>query len=165
MEENTNQKEEKTQPEESLQRLLEQETKMKEEFLNDLKRLQAEFENYRKRIGKERMEFMKYAKEDLLLRLLEILDNFERALKNTKDEGIHLILKQLKSTLEKEGIKEINETHFNPEKHEVISTEEGEENKIIEEFQRGYMLYDKVIRTSKVKVGKGGKNEGKPNSN
>ena len=139
--------------EENIKELLEQETKLKEEFLNDLKRLQAEFENYQKRINKERIDFMKYAKEDLLLKLLEILDNFEKALKNTSDEGVHLIFKKLKSTLEKEGIKEINETHFNPEKHEVISMEEGEENKILEEFEKGYILHDKVIRTSKVKVG------------
>ncbi len=139
--------------EENFEELLEKEKKLKEEFINDLKRLQAEFENYRKRIEKEKIEFMKYAKQDLLLKLLEILDNFERALKNTKDDGIHLIFKQLKSALEKEGIKEIKETHFNPEKHEAISVDKGGENEILEEFEKGYMLHDKVIRTSKVKVG------------
>ena len=72
-----------------------------------------------------------------------------------------MIIKQLKETLEKEGVKQIKEQYFNPEKHEVISTEEGEENKIIEEFQKGYMLNGRVIRASKVKVGKGGKNESK----
>jgi len=153
-----------TTPEENIKELLEQEKKLKEEFLNDLKRLQAEFENYKKRIEKERLEFIKYAKHDLILKLLEILDNFERSLKNNKDNGIELIFKQLKKTLEKEGVKEINEQHFNPEKHEVISIGEGEENKILEEFQKGYMLHDKIIRTSKVKVGKGGKNESKSDS-
>src|SRR3989344_37672 len=133
-----------TTPEENIKELLEQEKKLKEEFLNDLKRLQAEFENYKKRIEKERLEFIKYAKHDLILKLLEILDNFERSLKNNKDNGIELIFKQLKKTLEKEGVKEINEQHFNPEKHEVISIGEGEENKILEEFQKGYMLHDKI---------------------
>ena len=96
-----------TTPEENIKELLEQEKKLKEEFLNDLKRLQAEFENYKKRIEKERLEFIKYAKHDLILKLLEILDNFERSLKNNKDNGIELIFKQLKKTLEKEGVKVI----------------------------------------------------------
>tara|TARA_Y100000034_G_scaffold135951_1_gene209968 strand:- start:1032 stop:1487 length:456 start_codon:yes stop_codon:yes gene_type:complete len=130
------------------------------EYLNDLQRLQAEFQNYQKRIQQEKQDFIKYAKEDLILNLLNILDNLEKALENKDNkEGIELIYKQLKETLEKEGVKEIEEDIFNPEKHEVISTEEGEENKILEEFQKGYTLHDKTIRTSKVKVGKGGKNE------
>ena len=138
--------------------IIQEEKQLKEEYLNDLKRIQADFENYQKRIEKEKIEFIKYAKKDLLLKLLEILDNFEKA--NINDEGVNLILKQLRLILEKEGIKEINELYFNPEKHEVISLEEGEENKILEQYQKGYMLHDKVIRSSKVKVGKGGnKNE------
>lgn len=150
--------------EEILKKQLEEETKLKEEYLDHLQRVQAEFQNYQKRIVQEKLEFIKYAKSDLILKLLEIIDNFERALKNkeSKEEfykGVELILKQLKLTLEKEGVKEIKEDYFDFDKHEVIATESGEENKILEEFQKGYMLHEKVIRTSKVKVGKGGKNE------
>ena len=151
---------------EELQKQLDEETKLKEEYLNDLKRVQAEFQNYQKRIKQENIEFMKYAKQELILELLDILDNFEIAVKNKKNseefsKGVDMIIKQLKETLEKEGVKQIKEQYFNPEKHEVISTEEGEENKILEEFQKGYMLNGRVIRASKVKVGKGGKNESK----
>lgn len=140
--------------------------KKKKDYLDDLQRLQAEFENYQKRTEKEKQDFIKYSKQDLILKLLDILDNFERAL-TSKDnqEGINLIYKQLKETLEKEDVKQIKEDTFNPGKHEVISTEEGEENKILEVFQKGYTLHDKTIRTSKVKVGKGVKNESKPNTN
>ena len=137
------------------------------EYLDNLQRLQAEFENYQKRTEIEKQNLIKYSKKDLILNLLDILDNFERAIKNKDNqEGIKLIYKQLKETLEKEGIKQIEEDTFNPEKHEVISTGEGEENKILEEFQKGYTLHDKTIRTAKVKVGKGGKNnESKSSTN
>ena len=154
MKEETNQEE--------LQKQLEEETKLKEEYLNDLKRITAEFQNYQKRIEQEKIEFLKYSKKDLIIKLLDILDNFERALLNKDNheeflKGIELIHKQLKETLEKEKVKRIEETHFNPEKHEIISVEEGEENKILEEYQKGYSLYDKTVRPSKVKVGKGEK--------
>ncbi len=145
-----------------------------EEYLNDLKRIQAEFENYQKRIEQEKLIQQRResldSKQDLILKLIEILDNFERAVSNKNNneefqEGINLIHKQLKETLEKESVKQIKEDYFDPNIHEVISTEEGEENKILEEFQKGYTLHDKTIRTSKVKVGKGGnKNESKPDS-
>tara|TARA_Y100000310_G_C20509428_1_gene728069 strand:- start:498 stop:965 length:468 start_codon:yes stop_codon:yes gene_type:complete len=137
------------------------------EYLEKLQRLQAEFENYQKRTEIEKQDIIKYSKKDLILNLLEILDNFERALENKDNqEGIQLIYKQLKETLEKENIEQIKEETFNPEKHEVISTGEGKENIILEEFQKGYTLHDKTIRTAKVKVGKGGKtNESKSSTN
>ena len=151
-------------PKEDIQKLLEEETKLKEEYLDNLKRLKAEFENYQKRIDREKIEFIKYAKEDLILNLLEILDNFERALCNCKDDefskGINLIFKQLKDLLEKEGIKEIEKLEkFDPEKHEALIAEKGEEGKILEELQKGYILHNKIIRPAKVKVGRGEKNE------
>jgi len=155
-------KEETSNNQEELQKQLEEETKLKEEYLNDLKRITAEFQNYQKRIEQEKIEFLKYSKKDLIIKLLDILDNFERALLNKDNheeflKGIELTYKQLKEILEKEKVKKIEETHFNPEKHEIISVEEGEENKILEEYQKGYSLYDKTVRPSKVKVGKGEK--------
>ena len=155
-------KEETSNNQEELQKQLEEETKLKEEYLNDLKRITAEFQNYQKRIEQEKIEFLKYSKKDLIIKLLDLLDNFERALLNKDNheeflKGIELTYKQLKEILEKEKVKKIEETHFNPEKHEIISVEEGEENKILEEYQKGYSLYDKTVRPSKVKVGKGEK--------
>src|SRR3989344_5730368 len=155
-------KEETSNNQEELKKQLEEETKLKEEYLNDLKRITAEFQNYQKRIEQEKIEFLKYSKKDLIIKLLDILDNFERALLNKDNheeflKGIELTYKQLKEILEKEKVKKIEETHFNPEKHEIISVEEGEENKILEEYQKGYSLYDKTVRPSKVKVGKGEK--------
>ena len=82
----------KEKPKENIKKLLEEETKLKEEYLDHLRRLKAEFENYQKRIDKERIEIIKFAKEDLIINLLEILDNFEKALKNKDNkEGIELI--------------------------------------------------------------------------
>jgi len=148
----------------STKKLLEEETKLKEEYLDNLKRLKAEFQNYQNRIDKEKTDFIKFAKEDLILNLLDILDNFKRALKDCKDDefskGVSLIFKQLNQLLEKEGVKEIEkEENFDPEKHEILITEKGEKGKILEEIQKGYTLHDKVIRPAKVKVGKGDENE------
>ena len=75
-------KEETSNNQEELQKQLEEETRLKEEYLNDLKRITAEFQNYQKRIEQEKIEFLKYSKKDLIIKLLDILDNFERALSN-----------------------------------------------------------------------------------
>ncbi len=141
------------------------------EYLDQLQRLQAEFINYRQRIDKERADIIKFSKEELVLELLEVLDNFERALDSMKDvkdvscckQGVDMIFVQLRSILEKEGLKAIESDgkKFNPYEHEAISKEHSEENEgtIIGVFQRGYRLKDKVIRPSKVKISGGKKNE------
>ena len=127
----------------------------KDNYLEQLQRLQAEFENFRKRTEKERSEIFKSANEDLIVKLLGILDNFELAIKHIDDKGINMIYSELYSILESEGLKAIKaEGEFNPEFHEALIQEEGEDGKIIEEFQKGYMLNDKVIRASKVKISK-----------
>lgn len=141
-----------------LEKELNENKKLAEEYLDNLKRLKAEFENYQKRIEKEKSEFAKFASESLILKLLNILDDFERALKNKPDDefakGMELILQNLKKILEDEGVKMIEaKGSFDPYKHEAVAHEECEENKILEEFQRGYLLHDKVIRPTKVKVG------------
>lgn len=134
-----------------------------QEYLELLQRLQAEFENYRKRTEREKEEWISKAAEGITASFLPVLDSFELALKHNKDEGIKMIYSQLYSILEKEGLSKINaEGEFNPELHEALMQEEGnEDNKIIEELQRGYMLNGKVIRPSKVKISKikEGKNE------
>lgn len=134
-----------------------------EEYLNRLQRLQADFENYRRRVNKEKEEFHKYASESLICSLLPILDNFERAIAAGEGEnllsGVEMIFRQLKETLEKEGLCPIQavKTEFDPNRHEAVMTVENDEhpdNTVIEEFQKGYLLKDKVIRPAMVKVSK-----------
>lgn len=137
-------------------------------------RLSAEFDNFRKRTLKEREEFIKYANEKLILELIDILENLERGLENAKKsenkdkliEGMELIYKQFKNVLEKNGlvpIKAVGEK-FDPYKHEAMMqtlTDEYDEGTVLEEFARGYMLNNKVIRYSKVKVSKKKESEDK----
>jgi molecular chaperone GrpE len=125
-------------------------------------RLQAEFENYKKYVEKKNSEFLKYCKADIIEKLLPILDSFEMALKNTTDkekfiQGIELIYSQLYSTLEKEGLKKIDSSgKLDPDFHEVLLKQESDkaEDTILEELQKGYLLNEKVIRHTKVKVSK-----------
>jgi len=133
------------------------------ELTDSLQRLQAEFENYQKRVENEKQEFVKYSKADLIAKLLPILDSFELALKNTTDKekfvkGIELLFAQLYSMLEAEGLRPIKAAgeKFDPYKHEVLMKQKSgkEEDLILEELQKGYMLNDKVLRHSKVKVSK-----------
>ena len=134
-----------------------------EEYLSRLQRLQADFENYRRRVNKEKEEFHKYASESLVCSLLPILDNFERAIAAGEGEnllsGVEMIFRQLKEILEKEGLCSIQavKTEFDPNQHEAVMTVENDEhpdNTVIEEFQKGYLLKDKVIRPAMVKVSK-----------
>ena len=134
-----------------------------EEYLNRLQRLQADFENFRRRVNKEKEEFHKYASESLICSLLPILDNFERAIAAGEGgnllSGVEMIFRQLKEILEKEGLCSIQavKTEFDPNRHEAVMTVENDEhpdNTVIEEFQKGYLLKDKVIRPAMVKVSK-----------
>ena len=132
-----------------------------EELTDTLKRLAAEFENFKKRTEKEKTEFVKYAHADIIANILPVLDSFELAFKNTNDkdkfiDGMKIVYAQLYSTLEAEGLKPIKAAgeKFDPYKHEVLMKEESDkpEDTILEEFQKGYMLSDGVIRHSKVKI-------------
>jgi molecular chaperone GrpE len=135
---------------------LEQEKTKQEQYFEQLQRLQAEFENFRKRTDKEKQEILKSANKDLILQLLNVLDSFELAIKHIDDKGINMIYSELYSILEKQGLKKINaKGKFNPELHEVLMQEEGgKEGLILEELQKGYTLNEKVIRPSKVKISK-----------
>ncbi len=139
------------------------ENKETKELICLLQRTQAEFENYRKRVDRDKQAFCEASNKDLILKILPILDNFDLALKNIKEknqfvEGMELIYSQLLSILENEGIRQIETVgkKFDPYLHEALMQErsEEEENTVIEEFQKGYYLKDKVIRHSKVKVSK-----------
>ncbi len=133
------------------------------DYKNLLQRLQADFENYRKRVEKEQEEYNKYATQELLKQLLTIIDDLELALKNKESnafrDGIELIYAKFVSLLEKNGIKKISTNiPFNPELHEPLMQETSDkpEGTIIEEFQAGYTLHNKILRSSKVKISKGG---------
>lgn len=131
------------------------------ELTETLQRLQAEFENYRKRADKEKQEFTKYAKAELIFKVLSVIDTFEIALKNTSEhekfvKGIELIYAQLISLLESEGLRPIEAIgkKFDPYRHEVMLKQKSdkEEGIILEELQKGYLLNERVLRFSKVKI-------------
>lgn len=136
----------------------------KDKFL----RLFAEFDNYKKRIAKERVELFATAGKEMIVEFLPILDDFERAIKsneNSEDlssvkEGMLLIFDKMNKSFEKKGVKKINakgET-FNPDLHEAITeipvNDESQKGIVIDEVECGYTLNDKIIRYSKVVVGK-----------
>ena len=130
-------------------------------------RLQAEFDNYRKRSFKERIDFIKFANEGLIIELLGILDNFERGIKSAEQkkdygllhQGVDMILKQLHSLLETKGLSRIKSLgqKFNPHQHEAVEVieEDGVKEEVVtDELQPGYMLGGRVIRPAMVKVAK-----------
>jgi molecular chaperone GrpE len=132
------------------------------EYLSHIQRLQADFDNYKRQTEKQRADLIAYANEGLLLKILEVYEDFERAKENCKteqeySEGLDLIYKKLTTILEKEGIKPIptENEKFDPFKHEAMMAEnnpEYENGMIIDELAKGYTLKDKVIKYSMVKV-------------
>ena len=138
---------------------------LSKEYLEHLKRLQADFENYKKREEKKKIEFIEFANEGLLNNLLSIVDNLERALDSTKNEnnmeaikhGINNILKEFYNTLDKEGVRHIKTIgyRFDPYKHEAIMTVETNqypEDTVTEELRKGYYIKSKILRPAMVKV-------------
>ena len=154
-------KQEKPDEADNLRKELEEKTKSIEELTDTLKRLQAEFENYRKRIEKEKIEFVKYAAAMPVEKLLPVLDSFESAIRNTNEKekfvhGVRMIYAQFVSALENIGFRPIKAEgeQFDPYRPEGLLKEESDkpEGTILEELQKGYMFHDKVLRFSKVKV-------------
>ena len=128
----------------------------------------AEFDNSRKRAEREKEESLKYALESFVKELIPTIDSIERAIQSTKEsqdvdalvEGVEMIYKGLLSTLEKRGVTPIEAANepFDPTQHEAVMHVESEdvpENNVIEEWQKGYMLHNRVIRPSMVSVSKG----------
>ena len=141
--------------------------KQKEEYLNGWKRERADFLNYKKEEMERMSALIKYANEELVLKMLPILDNFLLAEKNIPEDlkkdnnikGLLLINLQLKDFLKNQGIEEIKTVgeKFDPNFHEVVGESEkesGESGIITEEIQRGYLMEGKVLRPAKVKVTK-----------
>lgn len=139
---------------------LEEAKKTAEERLNHLKYLQADFDNYRKQFEKEKGQIIQLANEALINELIVILDDFDAAIKISGDEknqkGLQTLKKKFFNILANHGLNEIEALgkKFNSEFHEALCKElsKHDEDEIIEEIQKGYILKSKVIRTSKVKV-------------
>ena len=130
-------------------------------------RLYAEFDNFKRRSAKERIEMMQTAGKEVIQSLLEVMDDFDRAEKQIQGsdditqirQGIALVVSKFRNTLTSRGLKEMNcvGQDFNPDFHEAITEMDVEENmkgKVFDELEKGYTLNDKIIRFSKVVVGK-----------
>lgn len=136
------------------------------ELTDDLKRLQAEFENFKKRTEKEWSERVRSANQWIITDLLMVLDSFDKALDGAKEhreanhlkDGVQMVHRQFKQILEREGLREIDtKGKFDPFLHEAIMREEKddvEDGKILEVYQKGYAQGNRVLRPAKVKVAK-----------
>lgn len=132
-----------------------------EDLTDTLQRLQAEFDNYRKRLDREKQECINYASSRLVEKLLPILDSIELALKNDNnkeqfDKGVKLIFAQLHTALRNEGLCEIDAVGkpFDPYRHEVLMKVPSKkpDDTVVEELQKGYLFKDRVLRHTKVNV-------------
>src|SRR3989441_2193872 len=146
----------------------EQLSKAKEEaqkFRDNWHRAEADFQNYKRRTEQEREELRRFGNVSIIINLLPVLDDFERAFASLDShlaglswfDGMLLIYRKLRQLLENAGVRPI-ETEgqaFDPRFHEAVAHVEGEEGKVISEVQRGYKLHDRVLRPAMVVVGKG----------
>lgn len=160
----TAKKDKKPAPKRLKKKLEEKEEEVKTLY-DKLLRTQAEFENYKKRIEKEKSDLRKYAGEGILKEIIHTVDNLEMAIKHASEsdqsesisEGMEIILKQLLKSLERFGVKgfvSIGET-FNPNRHEAmiqVESAEHEANTIIAESQKGYFLHGRLLRPALVSV-------------
>lgn len=151
---------------ERIKTLEEENSDLKDKFL----RKQADFENFRRRMNKEKEDSIKYANQMVLLDIADTIDNFERAMKSAEESkdfdtfhsGVVLIEKNLVSMLEnKWSLKRFDsiDEEFDPDKHQAIAVEDREDHHkamVLEDYQRGYIFHDRVIRPAKVKVSKPG---------
>jgi molecular chaperone GrpE len=151
------------------EKLLEGEKKRSEDYLTRLQYMQADFENLKRRFDRETQQIKSYCNERLLTQLLDVVDELELAVKVAKSsenqqktliEGVEMTLKKLRKVLEQEGVSAIECTEgtlFDPCRHNAIAAEERDDVEacmIIEEIRKGYMMKDKVLRPSIVKVAK-----------
>lgn len=140
-------------------------------YLDRAARIQAEFDNYRKRAAREQQDFREYALADALKTLLPVLDSLDRALKTNVASieeyraGIELIDKQFHDTLAKLGVEPLaaQGESFDPNLHQavqMVETDEAEDNHVIDELQRGYKLKDRLLRPAMVRVARNSKGSG-----
>ncbi len=169
MEEKDSQKSETEEPKTPREESLEEKLGRMEQELQEAKNrslyLQADFDNYRKRMAREKAEFLNYGYERILKELLPLLDDLERALEHAKNssnseglaEGVELVVKKFHSTLETMGVHPIAAVgeKFDPLHHEAIGKEEKsgvEPGRVLQEIQRGYKLKDRLLRAARVTV-------------
>ena len=148
-----------------LKQALAEEKEKAESYLANWQRAQADLINYKRRSEQEKGEISKFANSALMLNLLPVIDDLERAFASIPPalaelswaDGVRLIERKLQASLEAQGlfpIKAVGET-FDPHLHEAIRQDKGKEGIVIEEVQKGYRLHDRVIRPSRVVVGNG----------
>jgi molecular chaperone GrpE len=165
VEEKTDKAESEKKTLETLEKALQEERRKSEDYLTRLKYLQADFENYQKRIKKAIEEVTNYCNEDLIKEFLEVMDELELAIQNGEHcksyegfiNGLKMILKKFYKILEKQGVTKIESVgkSVDPTRHEVVSkifVEDQKDNIIVEEIRKGFMYKGKVIRPSMVKV-------------
>jgi molecular chaperone GrpE len=158
---------------EKLEAQLEEKTREASEYFDKWLRLRADFENFKKRMQKEKGDLVKFGNENLLKALLPVLDNLSRAIehgKNAKEnspllEGVEMTCKEFLNTLDRFGVKPVPAVGevFDPEKHEALSQEESDQeaNRVIAAVQNGYFYHDRLLRPAKVIVSKGKSEAGK----
>ncbi len=149
---------------ERLEKTLEDERKRNEEYLNSLRYLQADFENYRKRVDREIRELEEFSTLGLVRKLIPVLDDLDLAVASATKaedkgflEGVKMVQKNLTAALESEGLQKIKAIGepFDPSAHEAVDRVEGKdlaEDTVVEEMRKGYTFKGKVLRPSAVKV-------------
>ncbi len=151
---------------ETLKESLAEEKGKAESYLANWQRAQADFINLKRRTEQERAELTEFAASAVVAELLAVLDDFDLALESVPEgaaetgwaDGIRLIQRKLRSVLEAQGLAQIEALgeDFDPHFHEAVMFADGEEGKVVEEVQRGYTFRDRLLRPTKVKVGRGG---------
>jgi molecular chaperone GrpE len=152
-------------PELSIQEQLSKAKEEAQKFRDNWHRAEADFQNYKRRAEQEREELRRFGNVSIIINLLPVLDDFERAFASLDShlaglswfDGMLLIYRKLRQLLENAGVKPI-ETEgqaFDPRFHEAVAHVEGDEGKVVAEVQRGYKLHDRVLRPAMVVVGKG----------
>jgi molecular chaperone GrpE len=155
----------------SLKQALAEEKGKAEDYLANWQRAQADFINYKRRTEQDRQDFNRFANANLILSLLPVLDDLDRALSATPPaksvkhswiEGVRLVDRKFRTILEAQGlapIKALGEP-FDPNFHEAVRQDKGKEGMVVEELQKGYMMHDRLLRPAKVVVGNGSKEDG-----
>ncbi len=157
--------EEKIEPTQDIQLQLDAEKRRGEDYITRLKYLQADFDNLRKRCDRQIQQVSQYSNERIIIQLLEVVDELELAVKNaqatdsaqTLVDGVQMTLRRMRKVLEQEGVTPIDSVNkpFDPSKHNAIAAEERDDVEncaVVEELRKGYMMKEKVIRPSIVKV-------------
>lgn len=141
-----------------------------QKYLDNWRRAEADFQNFKKRSEQERDELRRFSSGALIINLLPLVDDFERAFASIDSnlagltwlDGLRLMYRKLLALLEASGVRPIDSDGqaFDPRYHEAVAHVDGEEGKVLSEVQRGYMLHDRVLRPAMVVVGRGNSEEG-----